>query len=332
MKRRKFINQLSVGTAAVMLPTTLLSFTPSILEGNVSKKVKFGIVSDVHKDLMPDANERLQTFIEEAQKRNVDFIIQMGDFCFGETKNKDFIKIWETFKGPKYHILGNHDMDKDSKDEVMDFWGMPKNYYSYDLGGYHFIVLDANYLYQDGKFTDYKYANFYVDRKARAHINDEQIEWFKADLEATTLPTIVFSHQSVWHTVGNRLAIQKILETHKEKIICSLNGHSHSDYHETQNDVHYIGINSLSYKWVNGKFESKERFPKELYKQYGNLHHIAGYQDPLYAFATLKPNGTMKIEGVKSDWMSPSPYEMSAPEERGKLKEFIQISDVKVKF
>lgn len=332
MKRRKFIGQIGIGTTATILPVTLLSFTPSISPEREGKSLNFGIVSDVHKDLMPDANQRLETFISEAQKRKVDFIIQMGDFCFGEAKNKDFLKIWETYKGPKYHILGNHDMDRNSKDEMLDFWGMPKTYYSYDFGSFHFVVLDANFLYQEGKYIDYKHANFYVDGSTRAFINDEQIEWFKADLEATKLPTIVFSHQSVWHTVGNRLAIQKIMESHKEKIICSLNGHSHTDYHHKQNDIDYIGINSMSYQWVSGKYESTKRFPKELYKEYGNLHHIGAYKDPLYAFATLNPKGTMKIEGLKSDWVSPSPYEISKINNDGMFEPSIQISDYDIKF
>lgn len=99
MKRRKFINQLGFGMAASMIPTTVLSFTPSIYSESTFKKLKFGIITDVHKDLMPDANQRLEVFIHQAKKRNVDFIIQMGDFCFGETKNKEFLKIWKHIKG-----------------------------------------------------------------------------------------------------------------------------------------------------------------------------------------------------------------------------------------
>ncbi|MFT4758005.1 MAG: hypothetical protein ACI91R_002666 [Vicingaceae bacterium] len=91
MKRRKFINQLGLGAAALTVPSTVLSFTPSI--NKVNKKITFGLVADVHKDLMPDANKRLEVFIEQAQKREVDFIIQMGDFCFTETKNKEFLNI-----------------------------------------------------------------------------------------------------------------------------------------------------------------------------------------------------------------------------------------------
>lgn len=332
MKRRKFINQLGFGAAATILPSTVLSFTPSIYKKTESKNLTFGVVTDVHKDLMPDADKRLETFINQAKKRQVDFIIQMGDFCFAEKKNKGFLNIWEQFYGPKYHVLGNHDMDKNSKNEMLDFWGMPKTYYSYDIGGYHFIVLDANFLYQDGKFIDYKNANFYVDSKIRTYINKEQIEWFKADLAETKLPTIVFAHQSLWHGVKNRLELQNIMESHKEKVICSLNGHNHTDYHFQKNEIDYFGINSMSYQWVSGKYESTKRFSKELYKQYGNLQHIAGYKDPLYAFVTLKPKGVMTIEGGKSDWMSPSPHYINGLDGERKYGRSIQISDYKIKF
>jgi len=115
MRRRKFINQLGIGTTAIFLPTTLLSFTSVNSMEDTSKNLNFGIVTDVHKDLMPDANKRLETFVTESVRRNVDFIIQMGDFCMAENKNKDFLEIWEAYKGPKYHVLGNHDMDKQSK-------------------------------------------------------------------------------------------------------------------------------------------------------------------------------------------------------------------------
>jgi len=335
MKRRKFINQLGIGTAATLVPSTLLSFTPSIAKDKARKDLTFGIVTDVHKDLMPDADKRLETFINQAQDRNVDFIIQMGDFCMAETKNKGFLKIWEEFKGPKYHVLGNHDMDKQTKEEMLDFWSMPKTYYSYDFGGYHFIVLDANFIYLDGKFIDYANANFYIDDSVRTFIDNEQIDWFKADLEATKLPTIVFSHQSLWHYqwgVKNRLTLQKIMEAQKEKVICCLNGHNHLDYHHHQNGIDYVEINSMSYQWVSGKYKSNQRFSKELYKQYGNLQHIAGYKDSLYAFATLNSKGSLKIEGVKSHWISPSPYEMGMPKNVEGMIYSAEISDYKIGF
>lgn len=334
MQRRKFINQIGVGAAATVVPQTLISFKTAS-ENKPAKQLKFGIITDVHKDLIPDADERLEKFIKEATKRKVDFIIQLGDFCFAEPKNLGFMGIWNSFKGPKYHVLGNHDMDRNSKPEMLEFLGMPKTYYSYDVGGYHFVVLDANFLYQEGKYIDYKNANFYVDSNERAYINDEQIQWFQNDLETTKLPTIVFSHQSLWHYqwgVKNRLEIQKIMEAHSDKIICCMNGHNHIDFHHHQNGIDYVEVNSASYQWMSDKYTSTERFPKKYYKEFGNLHHIAAYKDPLYAFATLSTIGTLQIDGVKSEWLSPSPYDLGMPKAMYGSEATAEMSSYKLKF
>ena len=81
MKRREFINRMGLGATMAVWPTTLLSFTPSTSVKGATGVLNFGIVADVHKDLMPDANARLEKFIDEAIDRKVDFIIQLGDFC-----------------------------------------------------------------------------------------------------------------------------------------------------------------------------------------------------------------------------------------------------------
>ncbi|MGB5437087.1 MAG: metallophosphoesterase [Maribacter sp.] len=335
MKRREFINRLGIGASLAVWPTTLLSFTPSSIAQDTGKVLNFGIMADVHKDLMPDADTRLKGFISEANHRKVDFIIQLGDFCMADKKNKDFLQIWNTYKGPKYHVLGNHYMDRNSKAEMLDFWGMPKTYYSYDVEGFHFIVLDANFLYEDGKFIDYERSNFYVDSSLRTFINDEQIEWFKADLEATGLPTIVFSHQSLWHYqwgVKNRLTVQKIMEAHKSKVVCCMNGHDHIDYHHHQNGIDYIEINSMSYQWMEDKYNNTARYPKDMYASYKWLPNLATYKDPLYAFASLDPKGSMMIKGVQSEWVTPSPFALGMPKGILGAEYSARISDYDLKF
>lgn len=333
MKRNKFIQTLGFGTLAAMVPSTVVSFTPAIHPKN--KILRFGVVVDVHKDLMPDANQRLECFISEAMSKDVDFIIQLGDFCMAESQNQEFLGIWNQFENPKFHVLGNHDMDRHTKEEMLDFWNMPKTYYSYDVGGYHFIVLDANFLHQNGEFVNYKNANFYVDDVLRTFVDPTQIAWFKSDLEATNLPTIVFSHQSLWHPVWgvkNRAEIQHVLEANSKKVISCMNGHNHIDYHFHKNDIDYIEINSMSYNWVGSKYKSTTRFSETMYQEYPNLPHIAGYKDPLFAFVTLNSKGVMEVEGVKSKWLSPSPYDMGMPKAREGSVLTAEISDYKIRF
>ena len=308
MKRRSFIHAIAGVSSGFFLPYRM----PSQLS-----EVTFGIVADVHKDLVPDADQRLEAFINEAKNREIDLIIQLGDFCMAVPENKTFLNIWNSFKGSKHHVLGNHDMDKNTKAEMLDFWEMKDTYYSFDFKGLHFIILDANFIYQDGKYYDYKNANFYIDSANRTFIHPEQIEWLQSDLESTKLPTLVFSHQSLsnYHWgVRNRLAVQKILEAHSDKIICCMNGHDHIDYHHQINGVNYIEINSMSYFWMASKYKSYKRFPKELYDQYNHLANLAMYQEPLYAFAKCSKQG-LTIEGVQSQWVAPSPAETGMPQD-----------------
>lgn len=52
-----------------------------------SHPIRFGIFTDLHHDPMHDGQERLNTFIHKMNEENVNFIIQLGDFCHPSAKN-----------------------------------------------------------------------------------------------------------------------------------------------------------------------------------------------------------------------------------------------------
>ena len=49
--------------------------------------VKFGVMADLHVDIMPECEERLAAFLDACRKEDVDFIVQLGDFCYPDAKN-----------------------------------------------------------------------------------------------------------------------------------------------------------------------------------------------------------------------------------------------------
>ena len=138
--RRTFLKVL----ATVSVPATF-SWTLRAEVKPTLQRVRFGLCADPHKDIMHDADERIRRFIYQAKKRRVQFILQLGDFCTPVEKNRSFLRIWESFPGPRYHTLGNHEIDGGcSWDQVLAFWKMRQRYYSFDHGGWHFLVLDGN--------------------------------------------------------------------------------------------------------------------------------------------------------------------------------------------
>jgi hypothetical protein len=111
-----------------------------------------------------------------------------------------------------------------------------------------------------------------------------------------------------------------------------MNGHDHIDFHHHQNGIDYFEINSMSYQWMSDQYRSTKRFAPKYYQEYKSLPNIAPYKDPLYAFVTVDTSGKVIIEGVRSEWVSPSPHEMGMPVRVYGSQYTPEISDYEVTF
>lgn len=278
-----------------------------------SAGVRFAIVADVHHNRMPGAQQRLEAFLTEVERYSLDFLIQLGDFCDGYTatpspEQKTFLKTWHDFRARKYSVLGNHEMDRCSKAEVMSLLEMPKRYYSFDQHGFHFIVLDCMNLMEDGKVVSYDNGSYFKHRASKINLVDpEQMEWLSDDLTKVQSPVVVFTHpciNSYWMAGAEttRANVLNILsEENKragwQKVIACFSGHHHADHHSERSGVNYILMNSASYYWVG--------------EEYGSL---AKYHDPLFAFVSIDPAGSLTIEGRASTFEHPTPSELHFPD------------------
>ncbi|HTN76008.1 MAG TPA: alkaline phosphatase, partial [Pirellulaceae bacterium] len=168
------------------------------------RRVRIGMVTDLHYADKPPAGTRyyretLAKFDEAASqfhKAKPDFCIELGDLIDAadsiETEKKYLATINKQFAalpGEKHYVLGNHCVTTLTKDEFLAGVGQPKPHYSFDAGGFHFVVLDACFR-ADGQ--PYGRNNFQWND---AHIPREQVDWLRADLKATKNKTIVFAHQ-----------------------------------------------------------------------------------------------------------------------------------------
>ena len=284
--------------------TLLISCTFSKSNDNKENKkspVTFGICTDVHYNVIHDATKRLKVFIDDMNRKNPDFIIQMGDFCYPDTSSDEFMSIFRSFKGDKYSVLGNHDRDNGvSWDNAIKYFEMPTAYYSFDKKDFHFVVLNGNEISD----TITNYPRF---------ISDKQLTWLNNDLDKTNKKTIVFVHQSLFdsHGVINQDTVRDILSSKhfkngKRKVLVCFNGHSHIDAAENINGVWYVAINSMSYHWVGGEFKHKS-YSENIYDRYPWIEYVCPYKDALYAFVKIDEDGTIRISGVHSTWVGASP-------------------------
>ena len=254
----------------VLLAVVLVATTA--LVGHVyatDQVLRVGIFTDLHANdvnsipegkIMTEYPQRLTACIKAMNAWPADLMIELGDFV-----NGNFIvgaplgnparipgildkaeAIYAQFHGPRYYVLGNHDVYDLSKAEFLAHTGATKTYESFDAGAYHFVILDAQY---DKKGKDLGHAFWVV----QGNVPQFELDWLKQDLAKTDKPTIVCVHQrldvdfnmlSGGPEIRDNKAVQKVLEE-SGKVIAVFQGHEHRNAHTVINGIHYITFDQL---------------------------------------------------------------------------------------
>lgn len=284
-----------------------LTITVSFAQKNSIKRVKIGLFTDVHIPTMHDGEARLAAFRDSMKTAKPDFIIELGDFITPAEKYAPAFAIWQSLPNPKYHVIGNHEMDGGySLEKALAYRNMPSSYYTFDQNGFRFIVLDGN----DKKSPELKGYQQYI--------GPTQLAWLNAELAKATMPIVIFSHQGLGPDgVDNAADIRAMLEAHnartqKAKIIANFYGHIHYDRAEEVNGIWYVCINSMSYKWLGEEY-GHVRYSDEIDKNFKWIKYTAPYKDPLYTVVEISTDGLIKIAGKKSEWVGPSPWDVGYP-------------------
>lgn len=255
--------------------------------------LQFGVVTDTHyadreargtryyRESLP----KLKECIEHMNTQDLGFLIELGDFkderdTQVEAETLDFLReiesVFTGFRGSRYHVLGNHDLDSISKtqfQEIVTNTGIPreKTWYSFEKANLHFVVLDANFR-NDG--VPYDHGNF---SWRDPNIPREQLDWLRADLESTRKPVILFCHQLLTgvapSSVINAAEVRAILEDFQPRILAAFHGHKHEGDHQEINGIHYFTHRAV----VEGSGEENNAYSVvEVYRN-GDIQ-ITGYR------------------------------------------------------
>lgn len=224
---------------------------------NTMAAVRIGLVTDLHYADMPSAGTRhyrdTLKKLGEAAKRfeeeKVDFVVSLGDMIdSADSLNVEkgylqrVVKEFEAAPGRRHYVLGNHCVSALTKPEFLEIVDQEASYYSFDVRGFHFIVLDACFR-SDG--SPYGRKNF--DWKD-ANIPAAELEWLRADLSQTKQTTVVFVHQrlDVEPPLGVKNAgdIRKILED-SGRVRAVLQGHDHKGGHKQIARIDYVTLSAM---------------------------------------------------------------------------------------
>jgi predicted phosphodiesterase len=275
---------------------TLAALPLSCAPGSRSKAgrgtARFGLVTDCHyadadaagTRFYRESLDKLSECVTLMNAEKVDFLIELGDFkdqdkTPAERKTLSYLEaveqVFRGFDGPTYHVLGNHDTDSISKRQFLSRVrntnvGFGRSYYSFDLNGLRFVVLDANYR-ADG--ADYDHGNFdWTD----ANVPSAELAWLRRELAEAPGSVIVFIHQrldgvgSVY--VKNADEIRRVLEA-SGKVLAVFQGHHHPGGYSYIAGIHYYTLKAL----IEGTGPENNSYAIAEVDSYGNIT-VTGYR------------------------------------------------------
>ena len=224
--------------------------------------MRFALISDEHfgpaayfqgklRKLTAHAGELCQAFVTRMNDEvHPDLVINLGDVIEDESRGQDlerygeFVRILRQLECPVLHVAGNHDQVNLSDDDLRALWGHTGNlFYSRDVAGVHFSVLCTL------EVTD-----------VAIHLPEAQLEWLRADLAQTELPSVVLMHHPAsemrldgnrWFEkrphvcrVAERRALQQVVSA-APRVVAVFNGHVHWNHFDVISGVPYITLQSL---------------------------------------------------------------------------------------
>lgn len=291
-----------LGLSAVPLCSMVWPMVSRAAVGSLQSPVRIGLIADLHHDLMHDGPERMQAFADAMQEHELDAVMQLGDFAYPNEKNRAVIDQFNSLHKKSLHVIGNHDTDAGhTKQQCLDVWGMPKRYYTADVGGVQLVVLDCN---EKGSPTHQGGYPTYVGK--------EQLEWLREQLATLAGPIIVASHQPLAGAVpvDNAEQVQEVLSAAADKVILAINGHTHIDDVLVIGGVRYMHLNSASYAYLGGNYQHFS-YPKEIHAKHKVLEFTCPYRQALFAVLSIDPETlTVTIEGRETEWVGQSPAEL----------------------
>lgn len=260
--------------------------------------VRFGLVTDCHYAEIPLAHRpmpvgdaayresacKLAEAVSVFNTKDVDFVIELGDFKdLGPTKAEtlgylDRIEsVFAGFRGPRYHVLGNHDFDALTADEFLGRientgFDKPTGFYSFERGGVKFIVLDGCY---NAKNEHYAPGNWEWND---ARVPPAEMDWLKRELASAKGEAIVFVHQRLdteaeaQHLMKNAAELRAAFEA-SGRVRAVFTGHQHSGGGSTMNGIVYYSLRGLVLN--------------------------SGAEENSYAIAEIYPSGELVVTGYR---------------------------------
>ncbi|MBR5024285.1 MAG: metallophosphoesterase, partial [Victivallales bacterium] len=155
------------------------------------------------------------------QEKRLDFVCNLGDIVDGRIKEElpEVVEVFKVSKFPVKHTIGNHDMRKQSDEDLQKAFGLKNFNYMFKINGVRFLVihsLEVSTLRPKGS-SEYAEAEAYLqahsDRKLQKYngmLSEAGKRWLDEQLTAADAAgehVIVMTHVPIYDKAASKSCI-----------------------------------------------------------------------------------------------------------------------------
>lgn len=259
MKRREFLTTAARAGLIAGVAGEPMELFSAEKQHAAQAPFSFVVIGDPHVGITPASFEGFEQAVADIGKlaEKPAFVVTVGDIA-ANVPNRKFYAFYRDVMRKLdikvYNVVGNHDIapKTNSREMFKEFFG--PNYYSFDHGAFHFVVLDS------------------ACPPHLATVNDSELKWLEQDLRRVgkSTPIIVFLHHPIHSTIVQRYEAAKgnpgivvtnpdrildVLEPYNLKIV--FQGHLHENECLQKGGTEFFSVGSIGGAWWGLKGHDK---------------------------------------------------------------------------
>jgi hypothetical protein len=164
-----------------------------------------------------DCKDETKDTVENILEQDPEVVLALGDLSYNG-KAKCWLNIIEPIAEKTKIVIGNHETDSSKTlRDYMDYFGLEKQYYSFNYKNVHFIALSTEIPYEEGS-QQYEF----VVQDLEKYFKDRTIDWI-----------VAFYHRQAYSSGGGPDDEDDFTETYhplfdKYNVVLALQGHFHA--------------------------------------------------------------------------------------------------------
>ena len=227
-------------------------------ERETEEEIVFGWMSDVHlgdnnheEKLATLGDDAIERVMPQIIKKRAEFMVVTGDMIDNFHKSHDEViefhkkvkELYSNYPLKTHFVIGNHDVETTTKDEVTEIYQLPARNYVFEERGITFIVLDQQFNPDESSYDD---GEHYIPGAVPLW----EVEWLEEELKKASGKVVILMHQPIYSVLDvygeedgvagefytyNGELVQKAAEE-SGKVLAILTGHKQPTEEERERD------------------------------------------------------------------------------------------------